>query len=413
MKRLELLKALSRSADTRILLYVIDGVGGLPHPETGRTELETARLPNLDAFCKRSATGRSLPIGAGIAPGSGPAHMALFGYPATDIALGRGVLEVLGATRVYQDGDLLSADFELGAGDLSARGNFAIVEPGSQVVRDRRGGKPDDARNEALVQSLSERIRIDGVELFLFPGKGHRFAVCFRGEGLTGPLHDTDPQQEGLPVVSLASLSAQHSVSVRVVESFLRQAHEVLAAETQNFALLRGLGLPPQLPSWSELYGVRAAALAVYPMYRGVARLVGMDIIPVATRDAQVEQLAANRDAYDIFFVHIKEPDAIGHLGDFDAKVAELERVDAHFARCLEVGFDVVIVTGDHCTPSVLKDHTGHPVPTAIASKNCLVDEVEAYHERAVIHGSLGTLPARDLLPYALGEAGRLKKYGA
>jgi 2,3-bisphosphoglycerate-independent phosphoglycerate mutase len=414
MQKLKILQDLARVGDTKLLLFVIDGVGGLPHPETGLTELETARTPHLDALVRRSSTGRTVPFGPGVGVGSGPGHLALFGYPIEQIALGRGVLEVLGAEKAYRDGEVLKNGYDLMPGDLTARGNFATVDPATMVVRDRRGGRPDDATSDALVRLMSRQVHIDDVEITLFPGKGHRFAVAFRGDGLTGPLRDTDPQQDNLPVIAPQGVDAPHARAVTVAKLFLRQAHEVLgASKAPNYALLRGIGTPPSLPSVSELFGLKAACVALYPMYRGVAQLVGMKVLAAHSPAEQVARVRENLAAFDFFFVHCKGPDAAGHLGDFDLKVREIEAADALVGQLAELPFDVIAVTGDHSTPTLVMDHTYHPVPAALWSKHCLVDDVERLSERAVVRGTLGTIAARDLLPAMLAEGGRMKRFGA
>ncbi|MCA9562307.1 MAG: hypothetical protein KC561_02405 [Myxococcales bacterium] len=413
MKTLERLRALARDAESKILLYVIDGVGGLPHPETGKTELEVAATPNLDAFALKSATGRTQPAGVGVASGSGPGHLALFGYPNLEIDLPRGVLEVLGATKVYHNGEATEGTFELRATDLTARGNFATVNE-KLIVTDRRGGYPTTEQNEALIQRLSSEIRIDGVELFFFPGKQHRFAIAMRGEGLRGArLTDTDPQQTGLEVRPPKPIGEERPRAVALIKELMSKVHDVLGTSEPNYCLLRGIGTAPDLPSLEALYRIRAGAFAVYPMYRGVARLVGMEIIATDDRAAQIEQIKRHFDDFDFFFVHIKEPDAWGHKGDFDGRVSEMEKVDEHFGALAALPFDVIAVTGDHSTPTVIGDHSHHPVPTMVWSKNCLNDEVATYTERSVATGTLGTIAARDLMAYLLAEAGRFNKFGA
>jgi 2,3-bisphosphoglycerate-independent phosphoglycerate mutase len=413
MNRLQQLQGLAQPADSKILLYVIDGVGGVPHPKTGQTELQTANIPNIDRLASASATGRILPAGVGVAPGSGPAQMALFGYPTDDLDLPRGVLEVLGASTVYYAGERAeAADFEWEFGDLTARGNFGVVDPDGLVVTSRRARLTDD-ENEELVKHLSGEVHVEGVEIFFFPGKGHRFAVLFRAPGLEGPLNDSDPLTEGQPIQVPVVDRPELTRAAEVVSAFLSGVHRVLGAEgVPNFGLLRGIGGLPRVPTFQELYDIRPLALAVYPMYRGAARLVGMDVIPVTSRDEQLSQLEAHYQDYDFFFVHIKETDTLGHRGDFSGRVSLLETIDTHFQACVDLGFDVVILTGDHSTPAVVGEHTHHPVPTLVWSEKGLVDPVKAYSEIDVLGGSLGTMAARDLLAYGLAEAGRLRRFG-
>jgi 2,3-bisphosphoglycerate-independent phosphoglycerate mutase len=417
METLRRLHSLSRPATTKVLWYVIDGVGGVPHPEHGHlTELEAARIPALDRFAVRACCGRTLPFGWGVAPGSGPGHLALFGYPNDQIELNRGVLEVLGAEKAYQGGSLVAGGYHLQRGDVTARGNWVSVEPSSWIVADRRAGSGlDDAQNEEMARELSAKVRIDGVQVTFFPGKGHRFAVALRGEGLGASLTDADPQREGAPVAKLEGLGTGDATrTIEAVEELMRQVHELLGPRsTINFGLLRGIGGPPELPTLPELYGLRCACLATYPMYRGIARLVGMDIVECHTHEEQVTQLERHFDDFDFFYLHIKETDSYAHLGDFRGKVGVLEEIDPLFGRCAALPFDVIAVTGDHSTPSLLLDHSYHPVPTMLWSRGCLADDVQRYSEREVYRGSLGTLDARHLLPIALAEAGRFIKFGA
>jgi 2,3-bisphosphoglycerate-independent phosphoglycerate mutase len=414
VERLRVLQSLARPAESKMLLLVLDGVGGLPDPETGVTELEAASLPHLDALAARASTGRTQPIGTGIATGSGPGHLQLFGYPLSLSLPPRGVLEVLGAERCYHRGVQLESDFELTARDLTARGNFALVEPGTLLVTDRRGGYPSNAVNERLVRRLSEEVRIDGVEVYLFPGMEHRFAVAFRGDGLRGPLSDTDPLVTGLRVIEPQGAGSEQDRAIEVVNQFMAQAHQVLGhAQTPNYAMLRGIGTAPELPSLQELYRIRSAALAVYPMYRGVARLAGMTVLPTPSRADQLGQIEERFGDFDLFFVHVKETDSAGHRGDFDGKVKALEEADAFFGQLMDYPWDVITVTGDHSTPTLLREHSHHPVPTMVWSATCLADRVTRFTERDVLTGSLGTIPARDLLGLVLAEAGRLAKFGA
>ncbi len=417
MDRLQFLSGLCFPNDTKILFWVFDGIGGLPRPNTGRTELETAEIPHLDAFAQSAACGALEPFGAGVALGSGPGHLALFGYPLESCELPRGVLEVLGAQRCYHRGEVCD-DFALGPNDLAMRGNYATLEQVGDrlVVGDRRANDLSTEEGDAASQALSAAIDLEGNEVFVFPGKQHRFAVVIRGAGLKGGLSDADPQRSGLAprAVEAQRPEAQHTADL--VNEFVRQATDVLEGRPRaNTVLVRGIGMAPELATLPELYGLRCAAIATYPMYRGIARLIGMDVleVPGGDHEGELAALEQNFERYDFFYLHIKEADSAGHRGDFDAKVAVFEECDALFERARAMGFDVIVVTGDHSTPSVLARHSWHPVPAALWSKNALPGQTSAFTERECIKGTLGRRASCDILSLALAEAGRLATYGA
>ncbi len=417
MSRLDLLKDLQFNNGSKILFWVFDGVGGLPHPESGKTELELANIPNLDAFAQKAACAGLQPGSAGVTPGSGPGHMSIFGYPAEDLDLPRGVVEVLGAEKILQNGEPVSG-FTLRAGDLAMRGNYATTEManGQRVVSDRRANSIATEESARVCAILSREIKLDGYEVFVVPGKQHRFALIIRGEGLAGPLTDGDPQKSGLPVKTIEALTPDGEKAAALVNDVVRQATEVLEDEPQaNTVLMRGIGTPPDVPSLEELYGIRCAAIATYPMYRGIASLVGMDTLEVGSMEHadEVATLEKHFDDYDFFYLHIKETDSWAHKGDWDKKVGVLEECDPLFARALELDFDVVVVTGDHCTPCLLAEHSWHPIPTMLWSKTCLPGGASAYTERECIKGTYGVRPAQDILSLALAEAGRRNKFGA
>jgi 2,3-bisphosphoglycerate-independent phosphoglycerate mutase len=416
MSRLQTLSSLATQNQKKILLWVFDGIGGLPHPQTGLTELETARTPHIDALAARASLGRTLAFGQGVTPGSGPGHLALFGYPNDQYEIGRGVLEVLGSDKVLHKGEPTSS-FGLRGGDIAARGNYATrrLVDGAHLITDRRAGKPKTEEGHRIAAKLSARVHIPGVELFFFPGEEHRFSVVFRGEGLAGGLSDTDPQVTGKDYLPCQPHTPAAAKAAQVVNDFLAQACEVLADEpAANAVLLRGLAEQPAIPTLPELYGLRCGAIAAYPMYRGIAKLLGFEVLGSPhTHREELDTLKAHYADYDLFYFHIKETDSVSHLGLFDEKVAIFERCDALFQEALDLGFDVVIVTGDHCTPSVLKEHSWHPIPTLLWHEGCLNDAVPRLTERGCAQGALGTIPATDLIPLALAASGKLLKYGA
>ncbi|MBN1444264.1 MAG: 2,3-bisphosphoglycerate-independent phosphoglycerate mutase [Planctomycetes bacterium] len=390
--------------DRKIVLLVADGLGGLPHPETGLTELETARIPNLDRLAAKGSGGRMLPISPGLTPGSGAAHLALFGYDPLEVDVGRGVLEALGS------------DFELKPGDLAARGNFATVDSDG-IVRDRRAGVPPDEENRRLCAKLIEGLKglFSDIEIHILSGKEHRFAVVFRGRDLDGALNDNDPQRENLPLVEIRPGRPEAARSQQVVQTFLDAAREVLADETTATGmLLRGFSNPPRITPFGDLFGVKAGAIAAYPMYRGVAQVVGMEILGVPKDfEAEVALLESRFEDYDFFFVHFKKTDSAGHKGDFGEKVRQIELLDSFIPRLEALGPEVLIITGDHSTPCIHKEHSWHPVPTVIRSSLAIGAEGARFTERSLMCGDLGIFHATDLMPLALAHASRLDKYGA
>jgi 2,3-bisphosphoglycerate-independent phosphoglycerate mutase len=387
----------------RIVLVVMDGVGGLPGDQTGRTELESANTPNLDRLAKRSALGLHVPVAHGIAPGSGPGHLALFGYDPVRYNIGRGVLSALGV------------GFELERGDIAVRLNFATIAADGTVI-DRRAGRPSDAENGRLIAKLREGVRTDtGVQVFFEPEKEHRAVLVLRGAGLDPHVGDTDPQETGVPPNRAAALTESAQKTAAVLQAVLDAAFDVLADETQaNAILARGIDAYDSYPTFRERFRLNALAIARYPMYLGVARLVGMDTHPIQETDAKsVASLVDRFGAYDFHFIHFKAMDSRGEDGDFDAKVAAIEAVDALVPGIEAVEPDVVVVTGDHSTPAALRSHSWHPVPTMITSKWCRPDAQATFGERSCRMGELGIFPGVGIMSLALAHAGRLAKFGA
>ncbi len=391
----------------KIVLLVMDGLGGLPASLGGRTELETAHTPNLDGLAVSGSLGLSIPIRPGIEPGSGPAHLSLLGYDPLQYMIGRGVLEALGI------------GFPLEASDVAARGNFASVDRDG-LITDRRAGRiptEECIRLTAKLRDASAGLYED-CEVFVEPVKEHRFVFVLRGEGLGGSLTDTDPQAVGkmpLPVRD-ESGSSKGARTAELVNRWAARARDVLADEPRANSLnLRGLAQDPGLPLFPDIFGMRAGAIAVYPMYRGVASLVGMEAIPFeGDRPAhEVDALVGAWDSYDFFFVHVKKTDSYGEDGDFKAKVHEIEAVDAEIPRIQELEPGALIVTGDHSTPAVLRSHSWHPVPTLLWSPNAIPDANRSFGERACAGGQLGLCHATTLIPQAMAHAGRLKRFGA
>ena len=407
----ELVHELREPANTKIVLLVADGLGGLPMERGGQTELESARRPNLDQCARDGVSGLSIPVLPGVTPGSGPGHLGLFGYDPLEYRIGRGILEALGI------------NFPVGPKDVAIRGNFCTLGADGKIT-DRRAGRPTTDRCKAMVERL-RTIAVPGVEVFVEPVKEHRFVLVFRGDGLGGHVNDTDPQQVGLEPLAAAPVpqktvaatpTAADSVrTAAVANEFVAKAREVLRGEAPtNGITLRGFATYPQIETFQSLYGLKAAAIAVYPMYRGLARLVGMDILDAGqTLNDQVARLQAAWNDYDFFFLHYKYTDSTGEDGNFPAKVQVIEQFDAAIPAVRALNPDVLIVTGDHSTPSKLKSHSWHPVPTVLVADTARFDGATEFTERACLRGGLGQFAAKHLMLLAMAHAGRFGKYGA
>lgn len=397
----ELTRELFVKNDSKIVMLVADGLGGLPLSPEGNTELETARTPNLDALARQGILGASIPVKPGITPGSGPGHLGLFGYDPLKYVIGRGALEATGI------------GFELGPNDVAVRGNYCTLDAGGKIS-DRRAGRIPTEESAPLAKVLAQ-VKIPGVEVFVEPVKEHRFVVVFRAPGLAGRVHDTDPQATGVPPLAPVAADAASAKTADAARQFIEQAHRLLADQPKaNGLTLRGFAARPDLPSYEEVYGLRAAAIAVYPMYKGLARLVGMQIVGQAqTLSEQIDVLAANWSSFDFFFLHFKYTDSTGEDGNFQNKVRRIEELDAAMPRVMALNPTVLIVTGDHSTPSLLKSHSWHPVPTLLYSACCRSDDCQTFSERESVRGGLGQFEAKYLMPLALANAGRLGKYGA
>lgn len=398
---LEFLSALAIPASTKMVLFVLDGLGGLPREEGGPTELEAARTPNLDALAAGSLCGLIQHVGPGITPGSGPGHLGLFGYDPIKYQIGRGVLEALGI------------GLELKPHDVATRGNFCSVDREGRII-DRRAGRISTQECRVL-SSLLSTITLEGAFLKVEPVKEHRFVVIFRGEGLSDAIGETDPQKFGVPPLPASPLRPEAERTVKIINEFVGKAEALLKGkEPANMVLLRGFAKLPALPTLPELFGFKAYAIAAYPMYRGLAKLVGMETPPLeGDLGTLIRELADRYDRYDFFFLHFKKADATGEDGDFDAKVAALEEVDRHLPFLLRLNPDVMVVTGDHSTPSVLKGHSWHPVPVLLSSRWCRPDGVREFSERGCATGALGKINATEILPLILANGLRLKKFGA
>jgi 2,3-bisphosphoglycerate-independent phosphoglycerate mutase len=401
-----MLKTLLRPNGTKIVLLVMDGLGGIRNDDFPKTALEKARTPNMDRLAEQGLCGRSLPISLGITPGSGPAHLALFGYDplAPENDLGRGVTEVSGV------------GFDLEKEDIAIRGNFATVD-GKGVLTDRRAGRLPHEECVRICARLQQGIReIDGVEVIVMPVREYRFGVVLRGKGLSPDVDETDPQLTGKKPLPPVPRAPEAKRTAAVIREFVSRAERLLEGEAKaNAVLMRGISRKPHLEPFNERYGLRGAAIASYPLYRGVARLCGMDLID--TGFSVKEEFDTLESAYvgdhDFFFIHIKKTDSYGEDGNIEGKAGVIEEVDSEIPRLLALRPDVLVITGDHSTPCAMKGHSWHPVPLLISSAVCGRDAAARFDEIECDRGGLGVFPAMKIMELALANAGRLKKHGA
>jgi len=397
----KVMKSISISTDSRIVLLVMDGLGDVREGE--RTPLEAARSPHLDDLAAKGAVGQIDPISPGITPGSGPAHISLFGYDPFKYLIGRGVLEATGI------------NMELGPDDVAARGNFASMDS-QGLITDRRAGRLSTEENQKLVELLQKEIpELDGIQVTLRTVKEHRLVVVFQGGSLDSRLADADPQALGVKSLTPAPLVPEAESTAEIVQKFIQKANGILRdRRPANTVLLRGFSRIPQIAPMSELFKLHPAAIATYPMYRGLARLVGMEILPTGESSAdEFETLKRNWSQFDFFFVHIKKTDSFGEDGDFEGKVKVIEEVDRLIPDLLALNPDVVVVTGDHSTPCRLKSHSWHPNPFLLWSEYVRIDDAKIFSEAECAKGCLGRLPAVEAMPLMLAHALKLEKFGA
>ena len=397
---LEEIKGSYATTSSKIVLLVVDGLGGLPHPDTRLSELETAHTPNLDNLVQSSACGLTVPVLPGVAPGSGPGHLALFGYNPLKYLIGRGALEALGI------------EVDLKEGEVSARGNFCTVDAQEQLV-DRRAGRVSSEITIPLCRELNA-IDVDGVELSVYPVEGYRFVLHLKGEGLSDMVTETDPQLTEVPALKAKAIEPEGEKTAHIVNEFVKQARAILREEERaNMVLLRGFSSLPHLPSMGKTYGLNPAAIAAYPMYRGLATIVGMKVIPTGkTFSDELDTLYKHYSEHDFFYIHYKPADAAGEDGNFEAKVKALEGLDSYIPRLRELAPDVLMIGGDHSTPAIMGAHSWHPVPLVLHSQWTLGEGVESFSERSCATGSLGTIPATQAMLLALAHSGKLVKFG-
>jgi 2,3-bisphosphoglycerate-independent phosphoglycerate mutase len=407
MANFQLLKELIQPAKTKIVLLVMDGLGGLPRPEDDQTELEAASTPNLDRLAAEGCLGQHYPVDIGITAGSGPGHLGLFGYDPLHYEIGRGVLEAVGI------------GFQVTDRDVCARGNFCTLD-GQGLITDRRAGRIPTEKCAELVQKINAagiNHPAPGIEFFVEPVQDYRFVVVLRGDGLSGNLSETDPQRTGAAPLPVVAQDAGSERAAAWFNEWIAKATAVIRGEKPaNGLTLRGFAKYPDLPKYKDVYGLRAAAIAVYPMYRGLASLVGMERVEHHAHTTEEEFQVAGQawNDYDFFFIHVKYTDSRGEDGNFDAKMKVIEEVDAALPTLMALKPDVLIVTGDHSTPSQLKSHSWHPVPLLLwAPATARRDRSVVFGEREASTGGLGTFRATEIMTLALTHAGRLAKYGA
>ena len=388
---------------TKIVFLILDGLGGIQMEGKGGTELQVARTPNLDDLANASSCGLLDPVGPGITPGSGPAHFALFGYDPFEYNIGRGILEATGI------------DFPLTERDVVARMNFATVDKKGNVV-DRRAGRISTENSRRICQKLQTGLQVGGgVEVIVEPVKEHRAILVLRGEGLRGEIEDTDPEREGIPPFEPKAAIPSAEETAAIVRKIVSRTKDLLTDEPKaNMVLLRGFAKHTRYPSMKERYGLNPLAIATYPMYRGISRLVGMTVLSaVSNLEEEFQSLADHFAAYDFFYLHVKQTDSRGEDGNFDAKVAVIEEVDRFIPHVMSLKPDVLVVTGDHSTPAKLSAHSWHPLPLILHSSYCLIDGVKKFDEVSCIGGALGRMRSVDLMSLSLANARRLSKFGA
>ena len=397
---LEIIKELSITSPEKIVMLVLDGLGGLPNPVTCETELETALIPNLDAIAAEGVCGLADLVAPGITPGSGPGHLALFGYDPVNNRIGRGALEAMGL------------DIELEPDDVAARGNFCTLDS-KGIITDRRAGRISNEKCTELCKLL-DRISIDGVDIKIYPVREHRFVAIFRGKGLQTELTESDPSRTGVAPLEVKAKQSSSYKAAQAINKYIAKAKDILAAHhPANMILLRGFAKKPEIPTMKEIYKLNPLAIAAYPMYRGIARLVGMEVASTGTTlEDEIKTLKKYYQKYDFFFVHVKATDTAGEDGDFARKVKILEQIDAALPALTGLNPDVLVITGDHSTPAVYSGHSWHPVPVVICSRYCRTDAVKEFSEKAFLFGGLGRIHATQIMPLAMANARKLTKFG-
>ncbi|PYV90633.1 MAG: phosphonopyruvate decarboxylase-related protein [Acidobacteria bacterium] len=396
---------LANEPNTKLVLLVLDGLGDLATPSSKfLTPLEAARTPNLDELARASSLGRMIPVAAGVTPGSGPGHLGLFGYDPLQYEVGRGVIEALGL------------GIDLRSGDVAARANFCTLDE-KGIVLDRRAGRIPTEVNEGLCEKLRKINKIGRVEVIIRPGKSHRFVVVLRGKGIEGPLTDSDPHREGAPIKKVQALgkSTKAKAAAKIINEFYAKALPLIAREhPANGFLLRGIAHSPKIPSFKDRFSLNAAAIAVYPMYKGLAQLIGMKKLEgTNTTQEEFEIYLQEYDHFDYFFIHVKGTDLAGEDGNFDQKVSVIEEVDRTLPVLLNKKPTVLAITADHSTPVSMKSHSWHPQPVMIHGPVSGSDRLDRFSETNANRGSLGVFKSKHLIRLMMANARLFDKFGA
>src|ERR1700733_6347071 len=398
---------LTLETKAKLVLVVLDGLGDIATKEQNYLPpLEAATTPNLDKIAKNSAQGRMIPVAPGITPGSGPGHLGLFGYDPLEYQVGRGVIEALGL------------GVELKPGDVCARANFATLDA-KGIVTDRRAGRIATEVCEKLCAKLAAKIKkIGDTQVIIKAGKEHRFVVVFRGKGLEGPLTDADPNREGFAVPTVKPRDPKNlkqKKMAKLIADFYKAALPIIAKEKPaNGFLMRGIAHQPEIPLFEDRYLLKPVCLAVYPMYKGLAQLVGMTKIEgPQTVAEQFERYVAEYDNYNYFFIHYKYTDMYGEDGNFEAKKKAIEEFDAALPILLQKRPDVLAITGDHSTPCAVKGHSWHPQPVLLVSELSGWDKLDRVTETGANLGSLGVFESKYWMRLMQANARMFDKFGA
>jgi len=404
MSNFELISSISKKTSSKIVFLVVDGLGGLIHHDIGMTELEAASTPNLDRLARTGTTGLTIPVEHGVTPGSGPGHLALFGYDPFKYQIGRGILEALGL------------EMQVGQNSIAGRGNYCLLDAEGKIT-DRRAGRLSTEQNLELTETLSN-INIDGTTIDIKAGKEHRAAIVFNPTNdakFSDQITDSDPQQTNVFPNQVKAITKNASETASIIQSFLEQANTILRESSEaNGIILRGFSSKPKIPLMKKIYKLNPVCIASYPMYKGLSQMLGMSVAPTGDTFAdQLDTLEDQWENHDFFFVHYKPTDSAGEDGNFTEKVNALESLDQELPKILQLDPDVLVVAGDHSTPSVMAGHSWHPVPFVISSAMNQNGETEKFTEREAKKGALGTIQATDLMPLALAHSGKLEKFGA
>ena len=404
----------------KTFFVICDGLGDRPIPKLGRkTPLEYAKTPNLDAIARRGIIGAMNTIDIGVRPGSDTAHMAIFGYDPHVYYTGRGPFETAGLRMEHKDGD------------ICFRVNMGTVDDTLHII-DRRAGRIGDT--SAFARELNG-MKIDGVEFFVKAGTGYRMGMIMRGKKLSTHITDIDPGHvgKGVRMCEATDDTSEAKRTAKILNTFVSRAHKLLkrmpvnidrqknGLPQANYLLVRGAGVYPKLPRFFDKYGLRAACFAGAGLYKGIARLIGMDVVhvpgatgkPDSNIRAKVETAIKHRKDYDFFFIHFKGADSCGEDGDVEGKIAYIEKIDDAVAPLLKLKNSLVVITADHSTPCTIKSHSADDVPIVIMGDEVRDDDVHEFSERTCAKGRMGHIKGMHVMPIILDLMGIAEKFGA